>query len=79
MSKRRAVVDETLCVGCGNCRKACPREAIDVPKGIFAVVDETLCAGCGLCAKACPASVIVLTEREAGVPMPGKMPAKSGM
>lgn len=69
MAKRKAVVQEKLCVGCGCCTKVCPRNAIGVPLGMYAVVEEALCAGCGLCARACPASVIEIRElaKEAAV------------
>lgn len=73
--KRFASVDETQCVGCGNCIKACPRGAVSVPQGIVAKVDSEQCVGCGLCAKACPASVITIKEAERGAePAANKMP-----
>lgn len=65
MSRRYAVVDAALCVGCGCCVKVCPRQAIAVPKGIAAEVNRERCVGCGLCAKACPASVIDILQEEA--------------
>ncbi len=63
MGKRRAVVDQKLCVACGCCVKICPVQAISVWKGLFAVVGDK-CVGCGKCAKECPASVIALEVRE---------------
>ncbi len=65
MKKRLAVVDTALCVACGCCVKVCPRQAITVPKGIFAEVERAQCVGCGLCAKACPASVIEIMQEDA--------------
>ena len=62
-SKRRAVVDTSLCVACGACMEVCPRGAITVWKGSYSVVDDALCIGCGLCAKECPASVIRVEDR----------------
>lgn len=56
--KRKAKVDKSVCVACGNCQQVCPVSAIQIHKGINAVVDEEKCVGCGKCAKACPASVI---------------------
>lgn len=47
MKKRFAVVDTALCVACGCCVKVCPRQAITVPKGIFAEVERAQCVGCG--------------------------------
>ena len=61
--KKLAVVDRKICVACGVCMKACPREAISIHRGCYALVDAEKCVGCGLCAKACPAGCIRLQER----------------
>lgn len=58
----KAVVDESLCVACGCCVKACPLSAIQILKGVAARVDSAKCAGCGKCVRECPASVITLKE-----------------
>ncbi len=64
MSKRKAFVSIHECVACGCCMKVCPRNAISVPKGIYAEINKELCVGCGKCVKECPASVITLKESE---------------
>ena len=61
--KKLAVPDQKICVACGVCMKACPKDAISIFKGCYAVVDEAKCVGCGLCAKACPAGCIETLER----------------
>ena len=61
--KKIAVIDQTVCVACGVCMKACPREAVSIYRGCYAVVDGKKCVGCGLCAKACPAGCISTAER----------------
>ena len=53
------------CVACGCCVPVCPRDAIQVYRGIAARVDDGRCVGCGKCAAVCPAAVIELTERRA--------------
>ncbi|MGI6031369.1 MAG: 4Fe-4S dicluster domain-containing protein [Eubacteriales bacterium] len=63
MGKKLAEVS-SQCVACGCCVKVCPRQAIEVWKGIRARVDAQRCVGCGLCARECPASVITLRQRE---------------
>lgn len=60
--RKKAFVDQKLCVACGCCVKVCPLKAIDVLKGITAHVNTDKCVGCGKCAKECPASVITVQE-----------------
>lgn len=64
MPKRKARVAISECVACGCCIKVCPKNAVSVPKGVFAVIDRDLCVGCGKCAKECPASVITMEVTE---------------
>ena len=52
---RKADVDKKVCVACGVCVKACPKQAIYIHKGCYAVVQAELCVGCGICGKNCPA------------------------
>jgi len=65
---RVAVVDNTKCVGCLTCVRACP---YDVPKvkmsftGVgnitgAAYIEAAMCQGCGTCAAECPAQAIQL-------------------
>ena len=63
--KKWAAPDQSICVSCGACRKACPRGAISIWKGCYAVVDRENCVGCGICAKTCPADCIAIKEVEA--------------
>ena len=62
--RRRAVVEQALCVACGCCEKVCPLGAIAVVSGIMAQVDAARCVGCGKCAGECPASIISVREAE---------------
>lgn len=59
-----AVVDATLCTGCGSCVEICPFQAINLKEqdGLLSisVVDPLLCKGCGLCAPTCPVKAISL-------------------
>lgn len=60
--KRKAFVNADDCVACGCCAKVCPKNAIEIWKGITAKIDPDTCVGCGKCAKECPASVIMIQE-----------------
>lgn len=63
--QKKAFVSTGDCVACGCCLKVCPRNAIEIWKGIMAKIDMNACIGCGKCAKECPASVIVIQEADA--------------
>jgi heterodisulfide reductase subunit A-like polyferredoxin len=67
-SRFTAMIDQTLCTGCGTCHDRCYFGAIswmDGEGGISAV-DAEKCMGCGLCRVACPEEAIRLEEtREA--------------
>jgi indolepyruvate ferredoxin oxidoreductase alpha subunit len=54
------IVEEDLCVGCGNCVKVgCIALSLLEDEGEKrARVDENLCYGCGVCAQVCPVSAI---------------------
>ncbi len=47
------------CTGFGNCKKACPFDAIDIVDGI-AVVNADKCKACGKCVAECPKHLIEL-------------------
>ena len=59
-----SIIDQDLCVGCGNCVERCPVDAILLDD--TARVDRDLCLGCGLCASDCPEDAIILHLREDG-------------
>jgi len=63
--RRKAIVNQNMCVACGCCVKVCPVGAIEIWKGIAAQVNQDKCVGCGKCAKECPASVIEVQEVQA--------------
>ena len=65
MTKRKANVNIHKCVACGCCIKVCPKNAIAVPRGIYAQINPDVCVGCGKCVKECPASVITLEVTDA--------------
>ena len=57
-----AVIDESRCIGCALCLKACPVDAIvGAAKHMHAVIDA-FCTGCELCLPACPVDCISLVS-----------------
>ena len=67
-----AEIDDTTCIGCGKCAKACPIEAISMTpiqnpqtkKKNDAHIDETICLGCGVCALKCKTGALWLVKRK---------------
>ena len=60
-------LDESKCVGCTNCIKRCPTEAIRVRSGKAVIMSER-CIDCGECIRICPhrlfmGSLIIWTTR----------------
>ena len=54
-------VNESECIGCGQCQSVCKYGAIelhDTPQGKKARVIPVLCKGCGLCNTKCPTGAI---------------------
>jgi heterodisulfide reductase subunit A len=72
-----ALVDEMMCVGCGQCVQTCPYSAIEfLEDRKVARVVEALCKGCGTCAGTCPSKAITLrhfTDRQLVAEMLGAM------
>ena len=57
-----SIIEEELCIACGNCVERCPVKAITVEE--VAKVDRDLCLGCGLCASVCQEEAISLKPRD---------------
>lgn len=51
--KKKAIIVEQWCTGCGSCEAACRQKAIRVDGG-RATVDKSKCVLCGYCGRACP-------------------------
>jgi electron transport complex protein RnfB len=54
-------VDESACIGCGECVESCPFGALSVQE--VAAVDGVRCVGCGVCTLTCPAGALCLVRR----------------
>lgn len=55
-----AFIDETWCIGCTLCIKACPVDAIVGANKLMHTVIEPYCTGCELCLPVCPVDCILL-------------------
>ncbi len=45
------------CLGCGDCARACPNDAICLKDGIAHIIRDR-CIGCGICVENCPKGII---------------------
>ncbi|WP_347554737.1 electron transport complex subunit RsxB [Robbsia sp. KACC 23696] len=54
----RAVIDESVCIGCTLCAKACPVDAIVGAAKLMHTVLNDACTGCDLCVAPCPVDCI---------------------
>jgi electron transport complex protein RnfB len=57
-----AVIDETWCIGCTLCLKACPTDAIVGANKRMHTVIEGYCTGCELCVPVCPVDCIAMVN-----------------
>ena len=57
-----SIIDQELCIGCGECVDRCPTDAIALNDEGKAERDENSCLGCGVCARFCPQEAISLQE-----------------
>jgi electron transport complex protein RnfB len=65
----RSVVEDVLCIGCGECIERCPFGALSAQDQVC-VVESMRCMGCGLCAAVCPTGALRLERlREAEMPL----------
>lgn len=61
--KQVAVIDETICIGCVMCIKACPTDAIIGAAKVMHTVIERDCTGCELCLEPCPVDCIDMVDQ----------------
>lgn len=55
------VVDENLCITCGNCYEVCPANPnVFVIEDKSHVVHPEACIACGACVEGCPTEAITL-------------------
>jgi electron transport complex protein RnfB len=63
--QRRALIEESVCIGCNRCAQACPVDAIaGLPQRMHTVI-AAHCTGCELCLPPCPVDCIIMVARNA--------------
>jgi len=64
-----AQVDESLCIGCGDCGECCQFQALTVVD-YHSQIDFARCMGCGVCVSQCAQGAISLERSvEKGEPL----------
>ena len=65
-----AFIDESACIGCTVCIRACPVDAIIGARKWMHAVLESECTGCGLCVAPCPVDCIGMAPARTGPATP---------
>jgi electron transport complex protein RnfB len=60
--KTVALIDESECIGCTLCIKACPVDAIVGASKLMTTIIANECTGCELCLPPCPVDCIKMVE-----------------
>ena len=60
--KKKVIIDQSLCRGCGKCKSTCPMEAISGDKRSPHFIDNKKCITCGACWGSCPFGAINAIE-----------------
>ena len=60
--KKKVIIDQQLCRGCGKCKATCPMEAISGDKRSPHFIDNEKCITCGACWGSCPFGAINAIE-----------------
>ena len=64
--REAARIDESACIGCAVCIRACPVDAIVGARKWMHAVLESECTGCGLCVEPCPVDCITMVPARTG-------------
>ena len=62
---KSAVIDSSICTGCGECEVHCRFNAVH-PEGDAYQVNPFRCEGCAVCVHVCPAQAVTMQPRQTG-------------
>ena len=66
VSGKEAIVDGSMCAGCGLCASACRFDAFELTQEGTYRIRSVRCEGCGLCVRICNEEAIKFEARECG-------------
>jgi 2-oxoglutarate ferredoxin oxidoreductase subunit delta len=62
--RKKLVIEDKWCKGCGICAAFCPKQILEIRAEKVAIKDEEQCISCGLCELRCPDYAIYLVNME---------------
>ncbi len=77
-TKKRIVIDEEKCRGCGKCVNACVGSALELVDGKAKLTREDYCDGLGVCIGECPFDAISFEDVEVEAPVAAATPPAGG-
>jgi len=57
------IIDQSLCIKCGECAKICPPKTMTIKPNQFPILNKTNCIRCWCCAEVCPKNAIKKSRR----------------
>jgi uncharacterized protein (DUF362 family)/ferredoxin len=73
MTLEYPVIQEDICIRCGECAKICPPHTMSMAKGEYPILDSSKCIRCWCCQEVCPQNAIKTSKR----PLLGKLILKN--
>ena len=64
IGRKKLVLEENWCKGCGICAAFCPKQVLEIRKEKVHIKAEEQCIACGLCELRCPDYAIYLVNVE---------------
>lgn len=64
VGKKKLVIDDAWCKGCGICAAFCPKQVLEIRKEKVRIQNAEACVFCGQCELRCPDYAIYLVNVE---------------
>lgn len=64
VGRKKLVIEEAWCKGCGICAAFCPKQVLEIKKEKVHLKDAAGCIACGLCELRCPDYALYLVNIE---------------